>query len=60
MHGKSQLPLIIATFLLSIFSGILLSIIIQQWLFSHFDIVKKIQAQEEQLLLEQTLDQYIF
>lgn len=59
-ENKKQLPLITAIFFLSIFAGVLLSIIIQQWLFSHIDIVNAIQTKEEELLLEKTLDQYSY
>lgn len=58
--ANHQLPLIFAIFSLSIFAGIILSLIIQQWLFSNIDIVKKIQAKEEEAILEQTLSRYSF
>ncbi|MBI2029696.1 hypothetical protein HYT02_04725 [Candidatus Gottesmanbacteria bacterium] len=64
MHSKSSssypLALILATFSLSLFAGIILSLVIQQWFFSNFELIKKIQAKEEEVILENTLNKYNF
>lgn len=64
MHAKAStgypLALILATFSLSLFAGIILSLVIQQWFFSNFEVIKKIQAKEEETILENTLDKYNF
>lgn len=52
--------LILAIFSLSFFAGIILRIVMQQWMVSNFELIKKIQAKEEEVILEHTLNQYNF
>ena len=55
---KNSLPLMIAVFLLSVFAGIILSIIIRQWLISNMKIIKQTQAKEESQRLDLLLDKF--
>lgn len=53
------IPLIISIFILSIFIGIFITLTVRKWMVSNFDIVKKIQAQEESRRLEKLFDKII-
>lgn len=54
---RKFIPLIIATFVLSIFAGILLSLVVRQWMLSNIEVIKRVQAREEALKIERLLDQ---
>lgn len=51
-------PLIISVFILSIFIGILLTVTVRKWLVSNFEVVQKIQAQEESRRIEKLFDKF--
>lgn len=53
---KKFIPLIISIFILSIFIGIFITLTVRKWMVTNFDIVNKIQAQEESRRLEKLLD----
>lgn len=53
---KNFAPLIAAVFILSVFIGIILSIVIKQWLVANIDFVKSIQTKEESKQFEKLLD----
>lgn len=53
---KNFIPLLTAVFILSIFVGIILNVIIKYWLISNIDVVKSIQSGQESKKLEKLLD----
>lgn len=55
---KDSLPLMIAVFLLSIFAGIILNIVIRQWFASNTKLIKQIQAKEESQRLDFLLEKF--
>lgn len=55
---KKSSSFMLAVFILSVFAGVILSIIVKQWVLSNINIVKQTQAKEETNRLNLLLDKY--
>lgn len=57
-ENKNFVPLLIAVFVLSVFVGIITSILIRQWLIKNMDLLKQIQYQQEVKQIDKLLEKY--
>lgn len=57
-QSKNFMPLITAVFILSVFVGVILSIVIKYWLIKNIEIIKNIQYSQENKRLEKLLDSH--
>ncbi len=53
---KKFMPLVVSVFILSIFAGLFLTVIVRKWMIGSVEVIKKIQAQDESRRLEKLLD----
>ncbi len=55
---RELFPLLTAIFILSIFAGVLLNIVIKHWVLTNIDVIRRAQAKEEALKIEKLLNRY--